>query len=168
MVEVITKLMADKEQLLNSEYSRTKIYLLLVLRVIIGYHFLYEGVNKLFADSWTSGSFLIQSNWIFSDFFIAFANSPTLVAISDFLNIWGQIFIGLGLILGLYSRYAAIIGAILLFLYYITIPPFVESYSFVDRNLLEFFGLLIIAFFPMHNVIGLDGLLSKMKRGKNG
>ena len=69
MVEVITKLMADKEQLLNSEYSRTKIYLLLVLRVIIGYHFLYEGVNKLFADSWTSGSFLIQSNLIFSDFF---------------------------------------------------------------------------------------------------
>ncbi len=138
----------NKEPKLNIDYTKPQLYLLTALRVIIGYHFLYEGLNKLFADSWSSGGFLIQSNWIFSDLFIAFANSPNLITISDFLNIWGQIFIGLGLILGLYSRYAAIGGAILLFLYYIAIPPFVESYTFVDRNLLELLGLLIIAFFP--------------------
>ena len=168
MVEAITKLNDDKEPLRNSEYSKVQKYLLLGLRVIIGYHFLFEGITKLFSDSWTSGGFLIQSNWIFSELFIAIANSPTLVTISDFLNIWGQIFIGLGLILGLYSRYAAIFGAILLFLYYITIPPFVGSATFVDRNLLELLGLLIIAFFPMHLEFGFDGMLSKIRSGKNG
>jgi thiosulfate dehydrogenase [quinone] large subunit len=149
-------------------YTKIQLYLLVILRVIIGYHFLYEGINKLFAESWSSGGFLIQSNWIFSDIFIAFANSPTLIAISDFLNIWGQIFIGLGLILGLYSRYAAFAGAALLFLYYIAIPPFVESYTFVDRNLLELIGLLLVAFFNTSNIIGLDGLLSKVRSNNNG
>ena len=152
----------------HGTYSKPQLYLLVTLRVVIGYHFLFEGFNKLFAESWSSGGFLTQSNWIFSDVFIAFANSPSLMAISDFLNIWGQIFIGLGLILGLYSRYAAFAGAVLLFLYYIVIPPFVGSYTFVDRNLLELIGLLIVAFFQTSNIIGLDGLLSRVRSGKNG
>ncbi|MCK5456375.1 MAG: DoxX family membrane protein, partial [Melioribacteraceae bacterium] len=105
-----------KETMLNQIYTKPQLYLLVALRVIIGYHFLYEGFNKLFAASWSSGGFLIQSNWIFSDMFIALANSPTLIVISDFLNIWGLIFIGLGLMLGLFSRYAAFAGAALLLL----------------------------------------------------
>ena len=159
---------AKKETIFNTTLTNPQLYLLLALRVIIGYHFLYEGFNKLFATSWSSGGFLIQSNWIFSDIFIALANSPTLITISDFLNIWGQIFIGLGLILGLYSRYAAFSGAILLLLYYVAIPPFVESYTFVDRNLLELMGILIIAFFPTSHIIGFDGLLSKIRSKRNG
>lgn len=159
---------AKKKSIFNTTLTNPQLYLLLALRVIIGYHFLYEGFNKLFATSWSSGGFLIQSNWIFSDIFIALANSPTLITISDFLNIWGQIFIGLGLILGLYSRYAAFSGAILLLLYYVAIPPFVESYTFVDRNLLELMGILIIALFPTSHIIGFDGLLSKIRSERNG
>ena len=161
--------MSDKKAtMLNTVYTKSQLYLLLVLRVIIGYHFLYEGFNKLFADSWSSGGFLIQSNWIFSDLFIALANSPSLIVVSDFLNIWGQIFIGLGLMLGLFSKYAAYAGAALLFLYYVAIPPFIDSYTFVDRNLLELFGLLIIALFQTSHIIGLDGLLSKVRSKGNG
>ena len=161
--------MSDKKAtMLNTVYTKSQLYLLLVLRVIIGYHFLYEGFNKLFADSWSSGGFLIQSNWIFSDLFIALANSPSLIVVSDFLNIWGQIFIGLGLMLGLFSKYAAYAGAALLFLYYVAIPPFVDSYTFVDRNLLELFGLLIVALFQTGHIIGLDGLLSKVRSKGNG
>ncbi len=157
-----------KKNILSIDYTDAQLYLLVALRVIIGYHFLYEGFNKLFAVSWSSGGFLIQSNWIFSDIFIALANSSTFVAISDVLNIWGQIFIGLGLILGLFSRYAAFAGAALLLLYYVAIPPFVTSYTFVDRNLLELIGLLIIAYFQTSQIIGLDGLLSKIRSEKNG
>ena len=151
----------------ETKLNTTQLYLLIALREIIGYHFLYEGFNKLFADSWSSGGFLIQSNWVFSDLFIALANSPTLITISDFLNIWGQIFIGVGLIIGLFSRYAAYAGAILLFLYYVAIPPFIESYTFVDRNLLELIGLLIIASFQTSYIIGFDGLLSKIRNENN-
>ena len=74
MVGELSKVSEKKETLSNIIYSKSQLYLLLALRVIIGYHFLYEGFNKLFADSWSSGAFLIQSNWILSDIFIAFAN----------------------------------------------------------------------------------------------
>lgn len=167
-MEVLNKVSGRKEILLNTNYSKAQLYLLVGLRVIIGYHFLNEGLNKLLATTWSSGGFLIQSNWIFSDLFVAIANSPTLISISDFLNIWGQIFIGLSLILGLFSRYAAFAGAALLLLYYVALPPFIESYTFVDRNLLELFGLLLTALFQTSYIIGLDGLLSKMRSVKNG
>ena len=148
-------------------YTKPQLYLLVALRLIIGYHFLYEGIDKLMTTTWSSGGFLIQSNWIFSDIFIAVANSPSLVTISDVLNIWGQIFIGLGLILGLFSTIAAIAGAILLLLYYVAIPPFVENLLFIDKNLLELFAFLIIALFPTSKVFGIDLLISKYRGANN-
>lgn len=151
----------------NEMFSKPQFYILLLLRLVIGYHFLSEGLNKLFAANWSSGGFLSQSNWIFSNIFIGIANSPTFVAIADILNIWGQIFIGLGLILGLYSKYAAYAGALLILLYYLAIPPFKNGYTFVDRNLLEFFGLLVTAFFHTSSTIGFDGFLRKIRSGNN-
>lgn len=148
-------------------YTKPQLYLLVALRLIIGYHFLYEGIDKLMTTTWSSGGFLIQSNWIFSDIFIAVANSPSLVTISDVLNIWGQIFIGLGLILGLFSTIAAIAGAILLLLYYVAIPPFVENLLFIDKNLLELFAFLIIALFPTSKLFGIDLLISKYRGANN-
>jgi thiosulfate dehydrogenase [quinone] large subunit len=148
--------------------TRPQFYTILLLRLVIGYHFLYEGFNKLFAEAWSSGGFLIQSNWILSEFFISMANSPAFITVADFLNIWGQIFIGLGLILGLFTRFAAYSAAFLLLLYYIAYPPFVESYVFVDRNLLEFIGALIVALFPTAKTVGLDGLIWKDGSSKNG
>ena len=148
-------------------YTKPQLYLLVALRLIIGYHFLYEGIDKLMTTTWSSGGFLIQSNWIFSDIFIAVANSPSLVTISDVLNIWGQIFIGLGLILGLFSTIAAIAGAILLLLYYVAIPPFVQNLLFIDKNLLELFAFLVIIVFPTSKLFGIDLLISKYRGANN-
>ena len=154
--------------MMKNSYNRPQFYLLFILRVVIGYHFLYEGFNKLFADAWSSGGFLIQSKWLFSEFFMELANSQSFIAVSDFLNIWGQILIGIGLILGIYTKYAAYAAALLLLLYYIVYPPFIDSYTFVDRNLLELIGVLLVAFFPTSNILGLDGLIGKIRSGGNG
>ncbi len=154
--------------LLNTNYTKSQLYLLVLIRIAIGYHFLFEGVNKLFAASWSSEFFLTQSNWIFSSLFKFIGTSQALLGIVDFLNVWGQIFIGLGLLIGLFSKYAAYAGAFLLFLYYVAYPPFIEGYTFVDRNLLEFFGLMITALFQTSQIIGLDGLISKIRSEKNG
>jgi len=154
--------------MLDTKWTNSQFFLLLGLRVVIGYHFLFEGFNKLFASAWSSGAYLSQAKWIFSDLFISLSSSPAFVGISDLLNIWGQIFIGLGLILGLFTRTAAYAGAVLILLYYITYPPFIEGYIFVDRNLLELFGLLIIAVFSAGQIFGIDAIISKVKGGQNG
>jgi len=100
------------------------VWLFTLLRIAIGWHFLYEGLVKLLNPNWSSAPFLFESTWIFSGFFKSLAANPNLLSIVDFLNIWGLILIGTGLFLGLLTRPAAISGAILLFFYFIAQPPF--------------------------------------------
>ncbi len=157
-----------KNTSLNKNYTNLQFFAILILRIVVGYHFLYEGISKLLLNSWSAKFFLIQSNWIFAKTFQLIANSSFLLAITNLLNIWGQIFIGLGLILGLFTKYAAYAGALLLLFYYVAYPPFATNNIFVDRNLLELIGLIMVAVFPTSNRIGLDGLLSKMGIIKNG
>ena len=146
------------------KYSKIQLTVLVTIRLVIGYHFLFEGMDKLFTPGWTSAMFLSQSNWIFADFFRALAESSIALTIVDFMNIWGQILIGLGLILGLFSKGAAYAGALLLFFYYIAIPPFVDGYTFIDKNLFELFAFLVVAIFPTSQIIGLDLLIKKIRK----
>ena len=127
------------------KYKNIQTTVLIILRLILGYHFLFEGIDKLFSVNWSSAGFLLQTNWLLSDFFHTLANDPTLLSLVDALNIWGQILIGLGLIIGLFSTIAAWSGTFLLFIYYFAIPPFIESFLFIDKNLIELFAFIIIA-----------------------
>jgi len=36
-----------------------------ILRIFIGWHFLYEGLAKLFSP-WSSAGYLMESQWLFS------------------------------------------------------------------------------------------------------
>ncbi len=148
----------------NIKYSKIQTTLLVLLRLVIGYHFLEAGFDKLFNPNWTSAAFLLQSNWIFADLFQLMADNQTVLAIVDFLNIGGQILIGLSLIIGLFSTWAAFFGAVLIFFYYIAIPPFVDGYTFIDKNLFELFAFLIIALFPTSKIVGIDLLIYKLKK----
>jgi thiosulfate dehydrogenase [quinone] large subunit len=143
------------------KYSNIQTIVLVVLRLVIGYHFLFEGMDKLLTPGWTSAGFLSHSNWLFADVFHFLAENPVILSTVDFINIWGQILIGLGLILGIFSTWAAYAGALLIFFYYVAIPPFVVGSSFIDKNLLELFCFLILAIFPTSHIIGFDILINK-------
>jgi uncharacterized membrane protein YphA (DoxX/SURF4 family) len=70
---------------------------LTILRVLVGWHFLYEGLSKLATPGWSCASYLMESKWLFSGFFHWIISSSSALAVADFLNIWGLILIGLGL-----------------------------------------------------------------------
>jgi len=95
-----------------------------LLRIAVGWHFLYEGISKLFIPGWSSENFLINSTGPISVLFQNLASSPSLLKIVDTLNIYGLILIGIGLFVGLWVRYASIAGIALLILYYFVYPPF--------------------------------------------
>jgi uncharacterized membrane protein YphA (DoxX/SURF4 family) len=150
--------------------------LLTGVRIAIGWHFLYEGAAKLFADKWSSAGFLQQSNWLLSDAFHWIASHPTALRIVDFVNIWGLILIGLGLFLGLFTRIASTAGAAMLALYYIASPPLVGSagetiggghFLIVNRNLIEMLTLVFLVFTPKQMFYGFDGFLSHVKERRN-
>ena len=150
-------------------------YLLTIIRIIVGWLFLYEGIVKLLTPSWTAGVFLLESKWWFSEIFKVLAVNQSLLNIVDFLNIWGLIFIGLGLFFGLLSRVAAWSGAGLLLLYYLVHPPFMGlmegmalegSYIWVNKNLIIMAILILLASIPKQWMYGVDNLIAQRKERK--
>lgn len=63
--------------------------MLTILRVLIGWHFMYEGVVKLWNPGWSAGGYLMDSQGFFADYFYSIAANPSLLSTVDFLNIWG-------------------------------------------------------------------------------
>jgi uncharacterized membrane protein YphA (DoxX/SURF4 family) len=145
---------------------------LFLLRTAVGWHFLYEGIAKLYTLNWTSAGYLQMSRWIFRDFFQWIAAHPAILRIVDQLNIWGLVAIGLGLMFGVFVRTASIAGVLLILLYYAANPPLLGldfgtmtegSYLVVDKNLVELFALCVLAFLPSGTLPGLDRFLVALR-----
>ena len=152
----------------SPHYSGTQLTFLVALRMLIGWHFLYEGIVKLINPYWTAAPYLAEARGLFAGWFHSWAANPSTMGVVDFLNVWGLILIGLGLLFGLLTRWATIAGAVLLFLYYIANPPLLGyhfsmptegSYLIVNKNLIEFCALLVLTVFPTGHEVGLDRLL---------
>ncbi len=143
-----------------------------MLRILIGWHFLYEGMVKLVNPDWSAIGYLMDSKWIFSGFFHSLASNPGVLAAVDFLNVWGLILIGLGLILGSFVRIASLGGILLLAFYYLSHPPFLNleyvlpaegSYLVVDKTLIELTALWVLFLFPTGLQAGLDRYIFRRK-----
>jgi len=146
-------------------YSQYQLVSLTVLRVLIGWHFLYEGISKLISPYWSSAAYLLDSKWLLSGVATTIVSNPTLLSFSDYINMWGLTAVGALLILGLFSRYATVAGLVLVLLYYFFAPPFTGleyskpaegSYLIVNKNLIEACALWVLFMFPSSDIIGLD------------
>ena len=122
--------------------------------------------------NWSSAGYLLDSGGFLKGLFVSMAGNPSVLKTIDFLNIWGLIAIGLGMILGLFSRYAIIAGIALLGMYYLSHPAFVGiryavpmegSYMIVNKVLIELVALVILLLFPTSKEVGLDKLIFKNK-----
>ena len=57
---------------------------MVVLRVLIGWHFFYEGIVKLVNPNWTSVSYLMDSKGFLSGFFVNLATNPGVLQVVIF------------------------------------------------------------------------------------
>lgn len=156
----------------KQSYTKVQLAALVILRILIGWHFLYEGIAKVANPYWTSAGYLAESKGLVSPLFHWIAETPDALRIVDILNIWGLIAIGFGLIAGGLVRTATSAGMALLFLYYFANPPFIGykystpvegSYLFVNKIMIEMITLFVLAVFPTGRAFGLDGLLFKRR-----
>ncbi len=147
--------------------------LLTLIRVLIGWQFLYEGIIKITNPAWTARPFLEGSRWIFGDLFRWMISGNTGMWLVDTANAYGLTLIGIALILGLFTRLAAWGGVTLLLMYYIAYPPFggysygfpsEGSYLIVNKNMIELFALILLALTNAGIYYGIDGL---RRRNKN-
>ena len=147
---------------------------LVALRLAIGWHFLYEGLAKLANPNWTSAGYLLDSAGFLKNFFFWMASNPNVLKVVDLLNIWGLILVGLGLLLGAFTRISIVSALVLLCLFYLSHPPFIGlkyavpsdgSYLVVNKMVLQALSLLVVLVFPTWNEWGLDRWLMAWKHG---
>ena len=152
------------------KYSNLQRNLLVALRMLIGWHFLYEGIVKLWNPNWSAGGYLADSGGIFKKLFYWMAGNSSVLEVVDFLNVWGLVLIGLGLIVGIFTRWALIGGIVLLAFYYLSHPALINvdyalpsegSYLFVNKNLIELVALAVLLVFPTSHIVGLDRYLKR-------
>ena len=160
----------------NFYLSKTSKFIFAILRISIGWHFLYEGLSKLFTPGWTAADYLQMSTWIFAPFFHWIAENPAILSFVNFINIWGLIFVGICLMFGLFTRPAIYAGMLLLALYYLANPPFVKNdfgipteghYLIVNKNLIEFLALAVLLVFPGSKYIGLENFVISIFQKKS-
>jgi thiosulfate dehydrogenase [quinone] large subunit len=160
-----------------NSYSKLQKFWLVALRLLTGWHFLYEGLVKVMNPKWTSLGYLMDSQGWFASLFHSMAGHAGTLAAVNFLNEWGLVLIGLSLILGCLSRVGCVGGILLLLLYYFSHPPFIGSedlfmlpregsYLWVDRNLIEIAALAVLYVFPTSKVFGLDGYILNFLKNK--
>ena len=149
--------------------NQYQFYVLVTLRFLIGWHFLYEGISKLLNPYWSSAAYLLDSKWIFSGIAKTIVSNPTLLTFSDYINMWGLTLVGVSLLFGIFSRYGALVGMGFIMMYYLFAPPLVGleygkpnegSYIVVNKNLIEACALWVLYAFPTSQYIGIDRFLN--------
>jgi len=150
--------------------KKTSYIVMTILRVAIGWHFLYEGLTKVLNPEWSAAGYLESATGPLAGLYHALAANDGILMLVNILNTWGLVLIGLGLILGLFTRISQVAGIALLFMYYISHPPILTepgffregSYFFISKDFLEMLALLVLMFFPTGKFLGLDGLFERM------
>ena len=150
-------------------FSRPQLISLVVLRLLIGWHFLYEGVTKLFNPYWTAKSYLLTSEGMLQPFFVWLADESMIGAV-NVANMVLLIGVGMALMLGVLTRIAVIAGIVLLLMFYLAHPPLhgmsmgpgAGNFWIVNYNLIEIAALLLVYHFPTDKYFGLAALRGRV------
>lgn len=129
---------------------------LFLLRISLGWLFLYSGITKILDPSWSAVGYLSGAKML-PGLFAWFA-SPEVLPIVNILNSWGQLLIGSALLLGVGVRIASVSGILMMALYYLPILdfPYPNAHSLlVDEHVVYAAGLAMLMAYRAGTVWGL-------------
>ena len=154
---------------------------LVVLRTLIGWHFLYEGYYKLAAPGWSragaplahwsAAGYLRSASGPLAGAFHALAGSRLLPYVDMAMPV-ALVAVGLALMLGLFTRAACVGALVLLGLFYLSALPTAGvpqpgaegAYLFVNKNLIEAAAVAVLLTFHTGRIAGLDRLRDRSSR----
>ena len=153
---------------------------LIVLRTLIGWHFLYEGYFKFALPAWTTAGtpmakfkaagYLANAYGPLGGLFRWLAASPAAPWI-DIIVVASLILVGLSLLLGLFTQLGCVGAAGLLAMFYVSMPPLSGipmpmnegTYLIVNKNLIELAAVLVVFVFRTGRIAGLDTLRGRWR-----
>lgn len=136
---------------------------LITLRITLGWMFFYAGITKIVNPEWSAEGYLKGAK-MFSGFY-TWLTSPSILPFTDAVNEWGLTLLGASLILGLFVRLSAPLGALLMLLYYFPILdfPYPNTHAYiVDEHIIYAAALLVLSAFRAGRVGGLETWCSNL------
>lgn len=135
---------------------------LFLLRISLGWMYLYAGLSKVLDPTWTSKGYL-EGAKAFKGLY-TWLTGPSILPVVDFLNEWGLTLLGVSLILGIFIRLSTSLGALLMLLYYLALGfPYPNPYSLiVDNHIIFIFALLYLGAAHAGRVWGLENWCSNL------
>jgi len=153
----------------NGKAHSLSAWFVLSLRLLFGYAFLHAGWTKM---SWVAGESFDAQGYLLH----AVPDASPLVGMFtwmgstawfvDFVNVavpYGELFIGLGLIVGAFVRLAAFFGATMMLLFYF--GNWSVEHGVVNSDLAYALVFLAIAAFGAGRILGLDALIERYEVG---
>jgi len=134
--------------------SALSVWGLTIVRMAIGWHFLYEGLWKLMAGGeWSCAGYLRLARGPLAGLLQGIAENAALVQACDWSVKLGLTCIGLGLIFGVLARAAGFFGILLLAMFYFAQPPWLVAggenhFLYLNYNALEALALVAIVCAP--------------------
>ena len=149
-----------------------------VLRVGVGIIFLWAGLEKVIGGggTWSAAGFLGFGSggtmgWPFvtftdgviynptHDVWVSLSTNDTAMSLINILVPYGQIGIGIGLILGLLTRFSAAMGTLMMLLFFFAAWDI--EFGIVNQHLTYALVTFVIGYLGTGNFFGLDGMLAE-------
>jgi len=149
-----------------------------LFRILVGIIFLWAGIEKLTAEkAFDAAGFLKFGTlgtlgWPFvtgtpaegtvfnptHEFWAGLAANPGLMGIINFLVVFGEIGIGVALVLGLFTRFAGALGTLMMLFFFFAAWSF--AYGIVNQHLTYAIACATITGLGAGRYYGLDGMLA--------
>jgi thiosulfate dehydrogenase [quinone] large subunit len=160
-------------------YTALQQIALIVLRTLIGWHFLYEGLTKLLhpawtragspATAWSSAGYLKGATGPLADVFHSLGNASWIGSL-DLVIAGALVAVGLSLMLGFLTQLGCAGAFGLLSMFYLSAIPLglpearaEGTYLLVNKNLVEAAAVGVLFAFRTGRIAGLDRLWSRSR-----
>jgi len=143
------------------------VWFILALRLMMGLAFFQSGISKVLSGGFSAAGYLQNAppanGSPVAGLFVAMGQNPVFV---DFVNIavpWGELLIGLGLIVGAFSRLAAFWGAFMMLMFYL--GNWEVSHGYINGDFAYMLVFLSVAAFGAGRILGLDAYIEQYEVG---
>jgi thiosulfate dehydrogenase [quinone] large subunit len=139
-------------------------WFVLALRLMMGYAFLYSGITKIVAaEPFSAGGYLTHSAAAngnpLAGLFAWMGSTPWFVEFANVAVPWGEVLIGLGLIVGAAVRLAAFFGALMMLMFYF--GNWSIEHGVINGDFAYMLVFLAVAAFGAGRILGLDAYIEQ-------
>jgi len=151
----------------NGQLHTLSVWFILALRLMIGLAFFQSGLGKVLSGSFSAVGYLQNAppanGSPVADLFVAMGEAGWFVSFVNVAVPWGELLIGLGVILGALTRLAAFWGAFMMLLFYL--GNWDISHGYINGDFAYMLVFLSVAAFGAGRILGLDAYIEQYEVG---